>query len=1230
MKFQKRKTPSNLQSIGLLVLFFLLSLSQLNAQTFSSEYRIASQDLSGRAVTARIEGGMAIASLQQSTLGGDNVSIAVLSPSGNIVNQNSFNLQGNTFGFETPSDIVQTVDGGYIVAGTRNTGLGSDLFLLKVDRNLAAEWGHVYSRNNGRNETGFEVIQTSDLGFALVGSAEDPALLGGYLEDVMVLRTDRFGNIMYAATYLTATAGQYGRSIVQTQDGGFMIAGSIRQSTSASDPYILKLDPQLQLEYARQHVHATGQDTGLDIVENEDGTFAMTGQEMGFASPTSMGFYLTQLDHNGVFQWSKQFADLGDQYVPTDIASNANAYYISGNHSDLNGSGSMHNFLFAVDRTGTFVRFNESYTAGVVGGFSARLSDGTFALIGDISPTGAADDHLVVERVDHNGLLGGCEISDNQSQDSLNWIPTDVTGSTNRQSTASDWTMTTQAIGGNPAALTPFTSNCFSPSCLPTGFDPDLYTVIDLTNRTFNSDMALSGKYLVTASIFVNNSILDITNCDMVFQEGTGLTPSVGSEVRATNSVFRSCNEEGTWEGIQAIADSKGSVDGCVIKNAEDGFSATATAGFSITNNEFLNCETGVSLIFGAAPGTWEFPISGNTFLLAEKHPWTGSALHGIELLGTNLSAPVTQNEFVNSGMVDAAHLYIGILSDNSAFAATENTFTNCFRGIQTLSTGGDTRIEGNDMVVQRVANAIYVAGIDVRDAGASAFTTAIVGNDISTDARHNNHDGIHLYRTSNVTVNNNNIRHFGAGIDLFECNGVTVGDNALEDNSYIGIFDQSPLAGVELLGNDIDMDGGSIGIATTINHPGYDHLSTVLSGNCVFESRFGMVFSDLTAFVPNRFLPDDITNNYLYNYSNHGINVSRLLGQIGSCSPSQPGRNSFYGSSSPASGFYDVFNAPPAVITVAGNSPGLSVSVPNVMVDNSCPSEYSMNTCGHDEGGRIALNPELLIRNLILRNHPVSHVNGEFVLEQGYMEALQTAAGLEMRAHAMALMAVLAQNDDPTELDKLHSALLGSDELAMEEKTRISYHYWQLLGEEGIAQGLLDGFAPTLPSLKDWALVERARLAMRRWRSEESESPIEASILEGLKAIAGGNAAHAAEAKALLHILEGGFMVHLPENQIEVAKSSEGESALSLDAEFLELYPNPVGETVQIRFNVMDTDGAMLQIHDLNGRLLRAESVTRFNGQLEVNVSDMAPGLYLCSLKNAAGLSLVEKLVKK
>ena len=107
------------------------------------------------------------------------------------------NSQGNeewnqTFGgsyVDIGNSIQQTIDGGYIITGSRGTDYYSDLWLIKTDYQGNEEWNRTFGGND--YDFGNSVQQTTDDGYIIIGHTKSYGN-GGY--DIFLIKTDSEGN----------------------------------------------------------------------------------------------------------------------------------------------------------------------------------------------------------------------------------------------------------------------------------------------------------------------------------------------------------------------------------------------------------------------------------------------------------------------------------------------------------------------------------------------------------------------------------------------------------------------------------------------------------------------------------------------------------------------------------------------------------------------------------------------------------------------------------------------------------------------------------------------------------------------------------------------------------------------------------------------------------------------------------------------------------------------------
>jgi len=151
------------------------------------------------------------------------------------------NMQWNrTYGwqdFGCAYSVVQAADGGYAMAGYT----ASDQFgLVKTDSTGTMEWNRTYFDGTmERQDVAYSVVQTADGGYALTGLT----WISTYDYDAFLVITDSTGNMQCSQTYGGASYGstecQF-RSLVQTEDGGFALAGT--KWVNSGDFWLIKTD----------------------------------------------------------------------------------------------------------------------------------------------------------------------------------------------------------------------------------------------------------------------------------------------------------------------------------------------------------------------------------------------------------------------------------------------------------------------------------------------------------------------------------------------------------------------------------------------------------------------------------------------------------------------------------------------------------------------------------------------------------------------------------------------------------------------------------------------------------------------------------------------------------------------------------------------------------------------------------------------------------------------------
>jgi hypothetical protein len=237
--------------------------------------------------------------------------------------------------------VQQTSDGGYIIAGwTASFGAGStDVYLIKTNKAGNEEWSKTFGGSS--LEFGYSVHQTSDGGYILTGETRSfgagksdvhliktTSSFGAGNYDVYLIKTDKEGNEEWSKTF-GGTGPEYGFSVQQTSDDGYIISGYTQSSGAGGhDVYLIKTDEEGNEKWSRIF-GGSSLDYGFSVQQTSDGGYIIAGSTGSFGAG-SRDVYLIKTNVEGNEEWSKTFGGTGPEEGYSVQQTSDGGYIIAG------------------------------------------------------------------------------------------------------------------------------------------------------------------------------------------------------------------------------------------------------------------------------------------------------------------------------------------------------------------------------------------------------------------------------------------------------------------------------------------------------------------------------------------------------------------------------------------------------------------------------------------------------------------------------------------------------------------------------------------------------------------------------------------------------------------------------------------------------------------------------------------------------------------------------------
>ncbi len=258
----------------------------------------------------------------------------------------------NAYGGTKPdyaNDIIQTNDGGYIIAGRTISDDGDvslahlynyDAWIVKLKNNGTIEWQKTLGGTKAENA--LSILQTADGGYIFVGSTNsgDGDVSGYHVSatderpDMWLVKLNNAGSIEWQKAMGT---DEYdgGTSIAATNDGGYIIAGGTKSLLYSYDGWLVKVDATGNVQWQTKPGSSAEQESFSFVRQTYDGGFIAGG--VAYSSfPITGGnhgqedIWITKFSSTGALTWQKWFGGSSYEGLGSIIQTADSGYLLAG------------------------------------------------------------------------------------------------------------------------------------------------------------------------------------------------------------------------------------------------------------------------------------------------------------------------------------------------------------------------------------------------------------------------------------------------------------------------------------------------------------------------------------------------------------------------------------------------------------------------------------------------------------------------------------------------------------------------------------------------------------------------------------------------------------------------------------------------------------------------------------------------------------------------------------
>mgnify|MGYP003641220587 FL=1 len=384
-----------------------------------------SRNESAQAIVKTTDGGFAILGYTESINGDISTKTEEENDYWFLKFDENSNLQWNkTYGGskdDIGQSLAQTSDGGFILTGysmssdgdaSKNEGF-HDNWILKLDAQGNLEWQSSYGFSG--HDHSYDILEASQGGYFFTGflditsaradgnTEKGNSLTSHGVGEFWGTKIDEEGSVQWRG-YFGGTNNDRAHGVVQTNDGGFVMAGftesddfDISNTNGSYDFWVVKVDSFGNLIW-EQSFGGEGIEVSYDIAKTRDNGFVVVGNTFSTNGDILLNhgesdMWMIKLDEEGNLIWEQTYGGSQFDLAQAVVQSKDGGFLITGNTKSDDKDSSLNNgendiWLVKTNAFGDLVWEKSFGGSGLDFGFDLlENTDGSILIVGESSST---------------------------------------------------------------------------------------------------------------------------------------------------------------------------------------------------------------------------------------------------------------------------------------------------------------------------------------------------------------------------------------------------------------------------------------------------------------------------------------------------------------------------------------------------------------------------------------------------------------------------------------------------------------------------------------------------------------------------------------------------------------------------------------------------------------------------------------------------------------------------